>query len=208
MKTCGSMKVSAEDMEAVRFQLDGQHPAILAVVKRCVYGFPSVVLLDPVPKKVDKKENNFKYTSIATPLWLTCPHLNDKIHKIESMGYIKRITDFLANDAEMMRLMKEAHTAYAFLRLMIFKEYFEDLLFIDRNNRVFSSGIGGIADVRHLKCLHLHYAHFAVEKGNVIGRFVAILVGDDDHCKGVRCSDAGGGKRDIADQEDSEGRIT
>jgi hypothetical protein len=81
-----------------------------------------VILLAPCKEENDE----INFSSIATPLWLTCPFLNDKIHILQSKGFIKKMEELL-HDEYFSEKMEEAHIHYAILRKNIYKRFFLNL---------------------------------------------------------------------------------
>jgi hypothetical protein len=118
---------------------------------------------------------------------LTCPHLNDKIHILESGGFVKKIEKYMQHDSEMESFMNRAHVHYAILRKNIFKQFFPHDPLVEKYSSVFNAGIGGIREKSSVKCLHLHVAHFAACEDNIVGKITLDLLEDDKFCREVKC---------------------
>lgn len=158
--------VSLEDERAIAFQLDRQPRGLLGVERRCRYGYPQVVSVHPL---VEGKP-------FPTLFWLTCPFLVQAVDRLEGEGWVKRMEDLLEKDASLARSLAEAHRRYITEREALLSP--RDRALLEENGMLESlltKGIGGTADFRHVKCLHLHTAH-ALTRGNPIGeRALALL---------------------------------
>jgi len=182
--------IDENDCEVIRWQLNSNELNNMAgIVYKCVHGYPAVILLHPFDydRENDRKIN---YMAVANPLWLTCPYLNRKIHNLESDGYIKKISSFLSSERIIMETMKNAHAHYYYLRRKFYSKAFGQISSIDFNNKVLHSGIGGISDIKNLKCLHQHYSHFMICSDNVAGRVVHNLLNGINYCRERLCDDA------------------
>lgn len=175
-------KATPEDSAVVSAQLGGKKANLYAVAARCKYNYPAIAVFNPFGE-----DGDINAGFLSTPIWLTCPYLNDKLHDFESLGYITSITDLLASDQEIFSMMKEAHAHYYFLRKELFRMCTgkapgdEVIKYMDK-------GIGGMINVASLKCLHLHYSHYRFCSYNVAGMIASKLIGDDTSCQDCRCS--------------------
>lgn len=121
-----------------------------AVARRCSHGFPQVVRVHPAVER----------EPFPTLYWLTCPWLRLRIDRLEADGWIGRLERRLADDPELAERLSAAEASYVAERLALLSEAeMEDL----RDRRMLRGlterGIGGIAERRGLKCLHLHVGH-------------------------------------------------
>lgn len=183
--------IDKSDCDVIQWQLNSSELNNMAgIVYKCVHGYPAVILLHPFDydEKNDRKKIN--YMAVANPLWLTCPYLNRKIHDLESDGYIKKISVFLSSERNIMDTMKNAHAHYYYLRRKLYSKAFGQISSIDFSNKVLHSGIGGINDIKNLKCLHQHYSHFLICSDNVAGRVVHNLLNGINYCRERLCDDA------------------
>ncbi len=178
----------SNDLKVIKWQLNTDQVNMTGIVKKCVYGYPSVILLDPVLKSDNGPVLN--HMSISNPLWLTCPYLNKKIHDLESNGYIKKIADFVNSDRSLVDLMKNAHAHYYSLRKNLYCKHFGEISSIEFNDKILNSGIGGIQDIDYIKCLHQHYSHYQICSDNVVGRVVHNLLNGINYCRERLCDDA------------------
>ncbi len=174
---------SPEDDAIIRAQLKTPRSYAWKVARRCPYGFPQIVILNPLSAAGDDPWN---YTALVNPLWLTCPYLNDRIHRIEQNGIIPEIQQLVSRNRDFITSMENAHAWFYYFRKELFLEISGDE-FRDEMIPLFNQGIGGIRDPRFVKCLHLHYAHYQFFRMNIIGSIVSHILDGDDHCREDRC---------------------
>ena len=167
-----------KDMHDVGLQLGVDKPMIKKIVLRCRHSFPVVVILDPF------FQDALNFTALVNLIWLTCPHLNKKIHHLESKSLIPQIGETIMQDSSYTHSMKKAHAQFALLRLKMCGDKFKDF---NSFSKIFDTGIGGIRDTEQVKCLHLHYAHSLICKHNIAGNIVSKLLGDDVSCSEMNC---------------------
>ena len=169
-----------EDIQDVGLQLGIKEPVLKKIAFRCKHSFPVVVILDPFVK------DDLNFTALANPIWLTCPHLNEKIHDLESKGLIPKMKEIINQNKSYIDSMKKAHAEYALLRLKICNEKLKDSDSFNSSFKTLNTGIGGIKDTGQVKCLHLHYAHSLICRHNVIGNIVSKFL-DDTSCSQINC---------------------
>ncbi len=167
-----------EDREVVKRQCDNEIGDIFGVVARCPHGFPQVVILNPVRKNT---KTGFSQTALSTLIWLTCPAVRNKIAELENSGMIKRVEYMITKDRSIESMMNDAHAHFYYFRKDIFNKitghgFTEDMV------RISDSGVGGIKDVKTVKCLHLHYAHHRICPHNIVGRAVEGLMREQSYC--------------------------
>lgn len=75
----------ASDHEAVARQL-GRDPKPFRVAARCPFGLPSVI-------------ENEKTREMPTRFWITCPHLDAAIARIESTGGVREAQESIGDNA-------------------------------------------------------------------------------------------------------------
>lgn len=177
------------DLKSVGRQLKSDKIRITGIIERCKWDFPSIILLYP---KRDSGKSNFgagvmDHMSISTLLWLTCPFLNDRIHRLESDGYIKKISDFISSDRMFIKKMQHAHAQYFYFRKKVYRYFFGDVRSQDENSKLFNVGIGGITDIDNIKCLHIHYAHYRICNENLAGNIVYRLLNEEINCTDKIC---------------------
>ena len=175
--------VQARDAEVVSRQLRRPPRHLLGVVRRCPAECPRVVVNHPLPREEDDE------AFFPTVFWLTCPWEVERVHHLESRGLIHRLQEAVQSRPHFSDLVQDAHQEYIFLRLSLLEPAAR--LSVRREHsvvarRLASLGVGGTADFRAVKCLHMHYAHFLVTGNNPIGRLVAKLLGVTDGRQGCR----------------------
>ncbi len=178
------------DLNVIKWQLNTDCVNMTGIVRKCVYGYPVIILLNPVECTEPGSKKKLNFMAISNPLWLTCPFLNKKIHDFESIGYIKKITDLINSDRSLIELMKNAHASYYYLRRNLYSREFGEISSLEFNTKVLNSGIGGIKEINNIKCLHQHYSHFQICEDNVAGRIVHNLLNGINYCRERLCDDA------------------
>jgi exopolyphosphatase / guanosine-5'-triphosphate,3'-diphosphate pyrophosphatase len=141
-----SDELRARDLDAVREQL-GREPTVpFSVIARCTVGHPLVIRNRP---------HDADGRPFPTIYWLTCPAAVKAISRLESEGWIARLSDDPAIGAR----LEEAHRAYA----------------AERGEMVpGAEGWGGVGGTRRgIKCLHAHYAHHLAGGDDAVGRWTA-----------------------------------
>jgi len=193
---------STHDIDVLQRQLRSKNVHIAGILQRCPHGYPAIVILNPenTEKDGENHQKELNFTSISTPLWLTCPHLNDRIHILESGGFVKKIEKYMQNDSEMSSFMIRAHVHYAILRKNIYKQFSRYSPLVEKYGDVFNAGIGGIREKSSVKCLHLHVAHFAACEDNVVGKITLDLLEGDKFCKEVKCENVFNNERSYSYQ--------
>jgi hypothetical protein len=178
-----------EDIEVIKRQLIIVDIRLTGVVERCKWGFPSIVVLYPFrkPEGGEPEQKMLNHASISSLIWLTCPYLNERIHRLESDGFIQQVSVLVHSQREYIESMRFAHAHYFFLRKNIFRHFLGDISSLEENMGLFNTGIGGISNTDAIKCLHLHYAHFRLCDRNFAGRTTSMLLNDDKYCNDRRC---------------------
>lgn len=142
----GLSPVSDADREIIARQLGRCPRGLRAVAARDADGEPSVVQTDP------RLEDG---TPFPTLYYLTSPRLVAMVSTLESEGFMRTMTDRLAEDAELAQKYRRAHESYLGERDAI------DALGTEVS-------AGGMPD--RVKCLHVHVAH-ALAKGSGVNPF-------------------------------------
>lgn len=183
---------SDNDIEIIKHQLKTDNVSIAEVVSRCDYGYPTVIIMDPTNNSYnstyDGKLKEADYGALSNVIWLTCPFLNERIHDLESQGYIKKINDFINEDKSLESMMFNAHANYYYLRKRIHRKYIGNPAINNKNSEIMKTGIGGLKNIEHIKCLHMHYAHYSLCSSNVAGRIVCSLLEGKTVCSEVMCA--------------------
>jgi hypothetical protein len=95
--------VDPADLATVEKQLGRRPRGVVDVAHRCPCGDPDVVRTLP---KLDDG------TPFPTTFYLTCPRLTGAISTLESSGLMARMTERLADDAELAERYRLAHQDY------------------------------------------------------------------------------------------------
>ena len=145
--------LTGSDLEAVRLQL-GREPSVpFDVVARCAGPRPHPLVIRNAPQAPDG-------APFPTRYWLTCPDACAEVARLESRGWIARLS---AKDAEepegLGARLQAAHAAYAAEREAVV------------GGAGAHGGVGGTA--RGVKCLHAHYAYHLAGGDDPVGEWVA-----------------------------------
>lgn len=181
------MNYTDKDIDVIKWQLSSERIFIKEIIERCSFGYPRIMWLDPASEAADEGEIN--YGALANILWLTCPHLNERIHDLEQQGFIDKIGGFIQGDVVLFSRMNSAHAKFYYLRKGIFERSFHGSISEERI-RYLNTGIAGIRDISSLKCLHAHYCHYRICSDNLAGMITAKLLGDRLDCMEARCRHA------------------
>ncbi len=164
--------VSLSDEGIIACQIKRQPRGLVGIASRCAYGYPQVVTVYPL---IDGKP-------FPTLYWLTCPLLQQQVAALEAKGMIGCLEQRIATDQRLAQQQALAHRAYMKERNSLLSQ--DDLEYLERNKMLaalLERGIGGIADLNKIKCLHLHVAH-ALARHNPIGNIVL------DNLEKLNCS--------------------
>lgn len=102
----------------------------------------------------------------TTLYWLTCPMQIDHLSRCESAGWIQRLEDTVQKNINARERMNDLHGEYAFRRRRAVGA--GRLAELRRNrphlaNSLEQTGIAGVKDTAHIKCLHAHAAYHLVQ---------------------------------------------
>ena len=107
-----------------------------------------------------------------TLYWLSSKTLHKAIAEIETAGWVKKLEDKLQDDTAFLAAYLNDQKKYMASRLHYLRlDDKHALQEKQRFDRFSSLGIGGIANLEKVRCLHMQYAHHLVE-GNTIGAFL------------------------------------
>ena len=154
--------MSEDDAAVVRVQLGRAPRGVIDVSRRCHLRLPVVIAVPP---------NLASGEPFPTRQWLTCPLARRRISRLEAEGGVKEFEQRLVEDADFRASVHRAHLRYAAER---------DALLRGDEAIAPSGGVGGVADMQGVKCLHAHYADHAAGGANPLGREVASSLGDLD----------------------------
>ena len=154
--------LSLDDLRIIGKQLGREPRGVHMIETRCCYGYPQVISVRPL---VDE-------APFPTTFWLTCPHLKNEVDRLESDGWIQKVENELAANAVLRAGLKAATQAYRAERKNLLSRL--DLRTVKGRGisaAVLGKGIGGTADTRRVKCLHMHVAH-ALARDNAVGTLI------------------------------------
>lgn len=160
-------RVSVSDATTIARQIGRQPRGLLGIAARCSYGHPQVIRVHPI---VDGEP-------FPTLFWLTCPYLGRRIDRLEAEGLIGRMEDRLAADGDLSARFTKASEDYVRERLSLLTD--DERMYLESHGMLSAlseKGIGGIAERRRIKCLHLHVAH-AMARENPVGSDILDRIG-------------------------------
>ena len=171
----GPPLVTGADAAVVAGQL-GREPHTMSVVAaRCPFGFPAVV--EDLPYDAGGRP-------FPTLYYCTCPTLVAAVSRLESDGGVVRWTARLAAEPALARSAADAAADSAVRRTDLAGEY--GLAMLDAGASL-ASGVGGVADLLAVKCLHAHVAHALARPGYVLGEAILAEV-EHPWCDDRRCA--------------------
>lgn len=135
-----------DERDVVSAQLSRPARGRNAVVHRCVYGVPTVVRVAP------HLEGG---TPFPTVFWLTCPLARRHVGRLEAEGAMGEVNAQLEADPRLAREYAQASERYVDFR--------------DRLGAPLPGNRGAGGMPRHVKCLHVHLAHFLATGDNPVG---------------------------------------
>ena len=154
--------ISLSDRSVIAAQIGRRPRGLIGVPVRCSYGYPQVIRVRPL---VDGEP-------FPTLFWLACPHLVREVDRLEADGWIGRLERRMAEDEGLRAGVVRAHERYIENRSALLSDGERRAIEVGgMTSGLLDRGIGGIADRRRLKCLHLHVAHGLADE-NPIGRIV------------------------------------
>jgi hypothetical protein len=145
------------------------------IAARCPFGFPAVV-------------EDLPYDGLGRPFptlyYCTCPTLVVAVSRLESDGGVAAWTDRLPADPVLARSAADAAAQSVVRREELVRDH--RLTMIDRGASLMT-GVGGVGDVRAVKCLHAHVAHALARPGYLLGTAILAEV-EDPWCDDRRCA--------------------
>lgn len=147
------------DLIAIVEQQIGRVPRGLCRIFLRANGQPQVVQTDSLVGE----------TPFPTLYWLTYPPLIQFINRLEGEGWVKKFEQQIQEDAELRAAHHRSQHAYIQLRWDAMSETVRQQIQLKGLEKKFKThGIGGIADLDRVRCLHMQYAHHLVGD-NAIG---------------------------------------
>jgi exopolyphosphatase/guanosine-5'-triphosphate,3'-diphosphate pyrophosphatase len=143
-------ELRGSDLQQVAAQLGRDPFTEFNVVARCPGGHPLVVRNHPI----DHEGKPF-----PTLYWLTCPDAVRAVARVESAGWIKRLSERAEAEQAFGAALDAAHEEYAKERARVVGE---------------AARWGGVGGSRGgVKCLHAHYANHLAGGADPVGAWVA-----------------------------------
>lgn len=165
--------ISQEDLLVVESLVKKRCRGVLSVASRCPCGHVEVIRYYPL----SRGRSGEVVAPFPTLYWLVCPAIIRQVSWLEAAGGVDRMETRLRREPELLDAYRRNHEAYRRERWSLLTE--EDRRLIEERGwgEVYHQrGIGGILDWRHVKCLHLQYAHHRATE-NVVGACVEELAG-------------------------------
>ena len=173
--------VAGADAAVVAGQLGRVPHAMSAVAARCLFGLPAVV-------------EDLPYDAAGRPFptlyYCTCPTLVESISAVESAGGVAAWEAAVAEDRGLAASLAATTAATRRRRRELARRTVRQPL---DGGASLTGGIGGVRDVRRLKCLHAHVATALARPGYALGE--AIFAGvSEPWCDDCRCAALAAGR--------------
>jgi hypothetical protein len=171
--------IPLSDRDVIAAQIGRPPRGLAGIPVRCSYGYPQAIRVRPL---VDGKP-------FPTLFWLSCPYLVQEIDHLEADGWIGRLERRTAEDEELRAGMARAHERYIENRFALLSDgERRSMESRGQASGLLEKGIGGIADRRRLKCLHLHVAHALADENPVGAIVLGMLPAPECRPEQVICS--------------------
>lgn len=157
--------VSKSDIEIIKRQLSREPRGVNKIASRCIFACPQVIETDVF---IEGKR------PFPTLYWLTCPAKVKALAQLEEEGWSERVQEKIEKNPAFRERLQSAHEDYIRRR---------KLSAPDQEHPVIRTGVGGVRDLRGVKCLHAHYAHYLATGNNPIGEMV------DEKVSAVECKE-------------------
>ena len=167
--------VGGTDLAVVAAQIGRTPHAMSRIVARCPFGSPAVV--ETLPYDAGG-------TPFPTLFYLTCPTLVAAVSRLESDAGVRAWSARVAAEPALVRAVAAAATTTRRRRRELVRRY--DLRTLDGGASL-RTGVGGVGDVRAVKCLHAHVAHALAHPGYTFGRAV-LAEAAVPWCSDARCA--------------------
>lgn len=149
---------SAEDVACIE-ERQLRHPisAMVAVGKRCKYGFPQALALDPLGRE---KYGLGGHPIDAALFRLTCPHLVKGIDEWEAQGAVRAFNEHLAASAEWTQSNDNVNAQHRQIRRALVGSAAKraELEASPVHAIILNSGLAGLTKQGDVKCLHAQVA--------------------------------------------------
>jgi len=153
------LESSSAEKKIVSLQLGRILKNDFGIVRVCEWGFPQVIQSSLIAEG----------KPFPTLFWLSCPFLKEEVSRFESAGMIAEFEKRLEEDETFAGEYLRAHSQTALLK----EELLEKAPVSEEQKRLLMErGIGGIRNLKRVKCLHLQLANFLGGVPNPVGREV------------------------------------
>jgi uncharacterized protein len=167
--------VRGSDLLVVAGQLGRWPRAVSRIMARCPFEFPAVVESAPY----DGRGRPF-----PTLYYCTCPTLVAQVSTLESSGGVRMWAWRASEEPALADSLAKAVRATRRRRRELARRCGGQMI---DGGASLAAGIGGVRDVRTIKCLHAHVAHALARPGYVLGESVAAEL-SHPWCDDRRCS--------------------
>lgn len=171
------MESNSAEKKIVSLQLGRFLKNDFRIVRVCEWGFPQVIESSLI---ADGKP-------FPTLFWLSCPFLKEEVSRLESAGMIAEFEKRIEEDEVFAGEYLRAHSQTTLLK----EQLLEKSPVSDEQKRLLMGrGIGGIRNLKRVKCLHLQLANFLGGVPNPVGRDVwNLLKKTQCPCERVICEE-------------------
>lgn len=152
--------VTENDIAKIEEFLKRKARGVLEISARRKDGSPASIKVSPVVDKVP----------FPTIYWLVDPIVYKEISHLEGQGFTKELQSQIDNSDELKDQVQKIHEAYRDERVKLFKELNLNLP-ENMMSMITDTGIGGLRDFHHLRCLHMFYA-FHLVRPHIIGEMI------------------------------------
>ena len=168
------------DPEVAERQLGRAPEGMIEASARCSYGAPTALLCAPIVARKGKGSSAGRQGEpFPTLYWLTCPHLKERVGRLEGGQAFLDIRRRIAEDPAFDSRLKEASENYRKLREELYEKLPDELKASVKEKAtadLLSSGPGGVKDYRNIKCLHIHLANFISGMDDPVGEEASRLI--------------------------------
>lgn len=161
-----------------------------------------VIQCDPVSEDASPvlaAESRRQPPVFTTLYWLTCPAINRHLGRYESEGWVRKVEEAAKRDVAMQETLHDLHGEYAWRRRRAVGGERLGRLKRARPKLAESlerTGIAGVSDPAHVKCLHAHAAFHLVQGGHPLFLSFPQLLKDVSDCRS--CEQLEGAKKEAA----------
>lgn len=152
----------------------GRNPKVNFTIKTYCQNSNTPQVLEAQPIFIE--DNLIK--PFPTIFWLVCSYLRKEVSKLESQGYIKKLSKILQYDDKIKKSYIHSQKIIANYRIDKAKQILNNNLPPNLENVLLSKNIAGSSDLFNIKCLHAHFAHYLATRMNPLGELIYQEIGD------------------------------